>query len=237
MSSQVRLSQAAAAIRQAALIAASPALRTWISSTDHYVRLERIQRLVPGTLLQKQEEIVALAELAAPRGPARIAEIGTYNGGTSLFLCGLSPSVRTFVGVDLAPHNDWLVSSLAPRGVNAAFLRGSSRDPSIREQVMAGFDEEPIDLLFLDGDHRYEGVFADLREYRTLMRAGGLIAFHDIVRDHGERCGRPAEGWAGGVPALWQEVRERFTHWEFVCDWEQDGCGIGVIEHDPSVVL
>lgn len=230
------MSGAVAAARQAALLATAPTLRPRISRADHSGRLEWALRLVPGSLLQIPEEIVAFAELSAPRGPRRIAEIGTYNGGTSLFLCGLCSSVRRFVGVDLTPHNDGLVAALAPRAVSVTFLRGSSRDPAIRERVAAAFEHEPIDLLFIDGDHRYEGVRADLLEYGPLVRPGGLIAFHDIVPDHGNRSGTGVKGWAGGVPDLWRELREQFVHWEFVRDWNQDGCGIGVIEHEPSVV-
>ncbi len=226
-----------AAARQAALLGASPAIRPWASSPDHAERLARARRLVPGNLLQVSEELVGFAEFASQRHPVRIAEIGTYNGGTSLFLCGLCGSVREFVGVDLTPHNDRLVSALAPRSVTVTFLRGSSRDPLVVEQLAAAFDGQPIDLLFLDGDHTYDGVRADLLTYRPLVRAGGLIAFHDIVSDHGARGGPPATGWVGDVPVLWREIRERFPHWEFVKDWEQDGAGIGVIEHDPSVRL
>ena len=237
MRSRRRISEAAAAARQAGLLAASPALRPLISRADHRRRLEWALRLVPGSLLQIPEEIIALAEHSAPRRPQRIAEIGTYNGGTSLFLCGLSPSVRRFVGVDPAPHNDGLVAALAPRAVKVTFLRGSSRDSTVRGRMAAAFAYEPIDLLFIDGDHRYEGVRADLLEYRHMVSPGGLIAFHDIVPDHGNRSGADAQGWAGGVPDLWRELRERFVHWEFVRDWSQDGCGIGVIQNDPAVTL
>lgn len=229
------MSEAAAAARQACLLAASPALRPLISRADHRRRLEWALRLVPGSLLQVPEEIVAFAEHSAPRQPRRIAEIGTYNGGTSLFLCGLCSSVRRFVGVDLTPHNDSLVAALAPRAVKVTFVRGSSRDSAVRNRMAAAFEHEPIDLLFIDGDHRYEGVRADLLEYRHLVRLGGLIAFHDIVPDHGGQSGTGAQGWAGGVPDLWRELREQFVHWEFVRNWNQDGCGIGVIENDPTV--
>jgi Methyltransferase domain len=37
----------------------------------------------------------------------------------------------------------------------------------------------PIDLLFIDGDHSYEGVMADLSRYSFLVNPGGLILCHD----------------------------------------------------------
>ena len=34
-----------------------------------------------------------------------------------------------------------------------------------------------LDLLFIDGDHSYEGVRQDYKMYSKLVRDGGLIAF------------------------------------------------------------
>ena len=38
-----------------------------------------------------------------------------------------------------------------------------------------------LDMLFVDGDHRYEGVLVDWLLYNHLVSPGGLIAFHDAV--------------------------------------------------------
>jgi hypothetical protein len=78
-------------------------------------------------------------------------------------------------------------------------------------------------------------VKADFLGFRELVRPGGLVAFHDIVPDHGARFGRSTPFWAGGVPGFWREVREHYPHREFVRDPEQDAFGIGVLEFEPSV--
>lgn len=155
----------------------------------------------------------------------------------SLFLCGLAPSVRQFVGIDIAVQNEQLVGALAPTGVSVTYIEGSSRDETVRRELEATLDGAPLDILFIDGDHSYEGARTDLETYRHLVRPGGLIVFHDIVRDHAERFGTGGSRWAGGVPILWQEIRDQFPNHEFVQSWDQDGLGIGVIEHDPSVAL
>lgn len=36
-----------------------------------------------------------------------------------------------------------------------------------------------IDVLFIDGDHSYEGVNADCINYLPLLRSGGYVGFHD----------------------------------------------------------
>lgn len=214
---------------------AAPLLRFAITRADHYGRAHLAQRLLPGIAVQVPDELVGLGELAAERRPVRICEIGTWFGSTSLFLAGLSPSVKSYVGVDLEPRNYRLVSALAPRGVTTSFVRGSSQDPATRKRVLAALGDEELDLLFIDGDHSYDGVRADLMDYRNLVRPGGLIALHDIVSDHAARYGSGTENSSGDVPRFWREIRQRFRHWEFVQDWDQDGYGIGVIEHDPDV--
>lgn len=38
---------------------------------------------------------------------------------------------------------------------------------------------EPLDVLFIDGDHSYEGVFADYERHSQSVKDGGVILFHD----------------------------------------------------------
>jgi hypothetical protein len=59
-------------------------------------------------------------------------------------------------------------------------ILGDSHDPATMEQLVAHLDGEPIDMLFIDGDHTYEGVKADYELYGPLVREGGLVGFHDI---------------------------------------------------------
>lgn len=40
---------------------------------------------------------------------------------------------------------------------------------------------EPIDHLFIDTDHSYEHVLAELKKYEPFVRPEGLITMHDIV--------------------------------------------------------
>jgi len=38
---------------------------------------------------------------------------------------------------------------------------------------------QPIDLLFIDGDHSYEGCSSDLESWMPFVRPGGYVALHD----------------------------------------------------------
>jgi predicted O-methyltransferase YrrM len=87
----------------------------------------------------------------------------------------------------------------------------------------------PLDFLFIDGDHSYSGVRQDWQMYSPFVTAGSLIAFHDIVPDHALRFGIQTEHDAGGVHEFWREIKLSFPHHEFVEDPSQNGYGIGVI--------
>ncbi len=43
----------------------------------------------------------------------------------------------------------------------------------------------PYDVLFIDGDHTYEGVHLDHANYSTMVKPGGIIAFHDALERPG----------------------------------------------------
>ena len=48
------------------------------------------------------------------------------------------------------------------------------------------FSDESIDFLFLDGDHRYDGVMNDLILWYPKVKRGGVIGGHDYGQTHGE---------------------------------------------------
>jgi predicted O-methyltransferase YrrM len=39
--------------------------------------------------------------------------------------------------------------------------------------------DESLDLIYVDGDHRYEAVVADIQGWKPKLRKGGVLAGHD----------------------------------------------------------
>lgn len=188
-----------------------------------------VRPILPPT--QIESEITGLIALAAGHRVRRLLEIGTAQGGTTLLLARAIPTTTWLVTVDLQPRHRRTLRFLAGDGRTLHSLGGSSRAPAVRKQIDILAAGEPLDLLFIDGDHSYEGARADYECYAHLVRPGGLIAWHDIVP--AAETGAPTAGhrWVGGVPRLWQEVKNDGARcWEFVQDWQQQGFGIGVIE-------
>ena len=65
---------------------------------------------------------------------------------------------------------------------------------------------KPIDMIFIDGDHTYEGVKADWDLYTPHMSQFGYVVFHDTIWDI-----RPDPRWQRddmGVPRFVEELRK-----------------------------
>ena len=91
--------------------------------------------------------------------------------------------------------------------------------PETLERIIVELDGNPLDFLFIDGDHY--GVEQDYMMYAPLVRAGGIVSFHDIVSGPKENV--------GVVPAYWMQVKQGRDTLEIVESWSQGGWGIGVI--------
>lgn len=204
------------------------------SEPEHFFALA--QRLL--TTEQLEAEICPFLELAAAHGPTRrILEIGTGLGGTNFLLAHALPGVEMLIGLDLRVLNQRILRFFRQPAQRFEYLDGSSRDPATLQAVRALLGERQLDLLFLDGDHSWDGAVADFRLYREFVRPGGLIAFHDIVPARPLGTARAAARSVGDMPRLWAELKPHFRAWEFVHNPGQDGFGIGALEHDPAVAL
>lgn len=84
-------------------------------------------------------------------------------------------------------------------------------------RVLAG---QPIDFLFIDGDHRYESVRRDFELYTPLVGRGGVVALHDVS----PRTTPDTEGTA----AFWAELMRNHPTEEMVDPDGAPGYRIGV---------
>lgn len=182
---------------------------------------------------QVRSELESLGKILAERSPLRALEIGTARGGTLFFLTRLANPKATIISLDLpggrfgggySSRRRWFYQRFARRQQKLHLLQGDSHSAEMLERVKCVIAGQPLDYLFIDGDHRYEGVKSDFERYAPMVRKGGLIAFHDIAE------GSP--DLVGGVPQFWCEVKSHFRHMEIIEDREQGGFGIGILYVD-----
>lgn len=163
---------------------------------------------------QKRTEIARLCALVAERRPRRLIEIGTAEGGSTALLALAAAYDAKIVTVDRRPFAGSLPLGGLQRVVH---VRGESDEAGTRDEVLQLMPD--CELLFIDGDH--EKVERDFELYGPCVRAGGVVAFHDICTDAVN---------TGAVPDFWRRLVERNPRtWEIVETPGQKGWGIGVL--------
>ncbi|MHA1724323.1 MAG: class I SAM-dependent methyltransferase [Promethearchaeota archaeon] len=180
--------------------------------------------------LQIKSELQKFIELIAKNQPQVVLEIGTARGGTLYLLAKISSPNAHLISLDLpggkygGGYNRWVgyfFKSFALDTQKISLIRADSHDVSTLKKLKKKIKGKPIDVLFIDGDHTYEGVKKDFEMYGPLVKKGGIIGFHDIVVHPPEiNC---------NVNEFWNEIKQDFEYKEFVEDWEQKMCGIGII--------
>jgi predicted O-methyltransferase YrrM len=76
----------------------------------------------------------------------------------------------------------------------------------------------PFELIFVDGDHSYEGVSRDIATYAPMLAKNGVLALHDVATE------------STGVPRAWNDLKKsgQWLTREFVCAAYQRPFGIGM---------
>ena len=159
--------------------------------------------------IQQHDEIVSLLRFLEKKPPRSVCEIGTAFGGTLFLLTKVCRSDALLISVDMGLPLERSLTYLqfATSRQRIVSIRKDSRAPETIQQVRTTLRGRPLDLLFIDGDHEYEAVKSDFANYGPLVCPGGLIVFHDIVRDFRTRYGKPTSHYTGGVPMFWQEIK------------------------------
>jgi hypothetical protein len=129
-----------------------------------------------------------LAALFGYMGFQSGAEIGVDMGKYSKCLCKNIPNLRLFCvdpwvvyktrrGGDQA-HRDrcFETSKNVLKDFDVIFVRETSME------AVKTVPDRSLDFVYIDGDHRYEFIRDDLREWSRKVRARGIVSGHDYYR-------------------------------------------------------
>ena len=179
---------------------------------------------------QVKYEITKLLKILKDLNPKIVLEIGTAGGGTFFLFTKMANPEATIISVDLpggyfgGGYAKWkipLYQSFAKRRQKIHLVRANSHNPNTFELVKNILDGRMVDFLFIDGDHTYEGVKRDFNIYSSLVKEGGIVAFHDIVKHpHESSC---------TVDKFWNEIKIDNESIEIIEDTNRNWGGIGVI--------
>jgi predicted O-methyltransferase YrrM len=139
---------------------------------------------IGGFLMQEEAQWLFNAASGVPDG-SNLVEIGSYKGRStcSLALACRGSNRRVFAidpfdgGPDL-PKADSLPEF--EQNVKRCGVSGQVK-PIVGVSVeVAKSWNKPIQLLFVDGSHKYEDVLADFAGFFPHVVPGGIVAFHDV---------------------------------------------------------
>ncbi len=176
-------------------------------SVDGELRFEHLAGLFASTTLDEAVISMSIRQTAYLFGlvrsmkPQKVIEIGRYKGGSTLVIAAAMRGQGRFWSIDLAD----LEPRLRPRNLARpvpAQIAGACERFGLRVELIAGdsrtveVDTGEVDLVFVDGDHSYEGARSDFERFGRRVRAGGALLFDDAFEDgvlmtpHSEPVGR-----------------------------------------------
>lgn len=133
------------------------------------------------------EGLAKLCEWANEAGAiGKAVEIGSYSGEGTVVIAkhfkevlAVDPWLNGYDVNDVASQQcpmkfvfDAFQERTTPLG-NVSYSRGKSLD------ALEFVKDGELDFVYIDGDHRYEGVLADLCDWKGKLKPGGVMAGHD----------------------------------------------------------
>jgi predicted O-methyltransferase YrrM len=153
----------------------------------------QVTKQIPGYLLENEAKFLGFLAAVTPRDGA-ILEIGSYRGRSTVMLANVAAHYGLGPIVAVDPHNSPILVN--PDGSN----HFTSYDDFLQNIRLAGVADHvephlaysteisstwrrPIRLLWIDGDHSYGGVKADLDGFLPSLVPYGVIAMHDVLNN------------------------------------------------------
>ena len=150
-----------------------------------------VVRASPGHLTEREAKFLMLAAAAAPASGA-ILEIGSFKGRSTVGLgliakhYGRGPVVAVdpftspsstdpAIGAQRSTFDDFQAN------VHRAGLADVVEPHRMFSRELAATWSRPLRLLWIDGDHTYEGATEDIRLFRPHLAEGGILAMHDVL--------------------------------------------------------
>jgi hypothetical protein len=124
--------------------------------------------------------------------PAQVVEIGSYQGRSAIVLARAAAESVAVIAIDPHAGNDrgpQQIQGEADEGqadheaflanLDAAGVRDRVRHVRRPSQDALGEVEGEVDLLYIDGAHRYQPARDDIRDWGARVRDGGTLLIHD----------------------------------------------------------
>lgn len=121
-------------------------------------------------------------------------EVGVHKGTSLAFARAVTKPSVSIWGIDKEDtiDRDWFLG----KQPEVNFYHSSSNE------AVKNWDK-PIDVLFIDGDHSYEGCLDDWNNFSPFVKKGGIVFFHDC------------DATSPGVEQVFKKIKKGWGHKTF----------------------
>lgn len=171
-----------------------------------------------------------LVSVAQPR---LIVELGVHTGVSYTSFCEAVKRLQlqcrcfgidTWKGDEQAGYYDEGVFTEVHQFHDSRYLDFSQLLRSSFDDALVYFPDRSIDILHIDGDHTYEAVENDFRNWLPKLSSRGIVLFHDIAEKSGNF----------GVWRVWENISQHYPSFSFL-----HGHGLGMLaigNNQPSII-
>lgn len=131
-----------------------------------------------------------LAQVFGELGFGRGAEIGVERGLYTEILCRTNPEAMIYAIDPWTPYKGYR-DHVSQRKLNGFYQETLERVKSYNctiikmfsEAAALSFEDESLDFVYIDANHEFVHVVADLGYWVKKVKPGGIVAGHDFKRD------------------------------------------------------
>lgn len=159
----------------------------------HIEVTSQLAETIGGHLTPK--EVRFIASLPFVEGDGVILEIGSFQGKSTVILAKSAIAAgRTMIhacdplSLTCETDPDMEDASTLPDIFRGNLEKSGVADNVTLHQIksfdLAGSWNQPLRILWIDGDHTYEGAMKDIELFQRHLRPGAIVALHDVLHDH-----------------------------------------------------
>jgi cephalosporin hydroxylase len=150
---------------------------------ESIIKINKIINEMEGDSFHNHYHIIYDIITSIDSNEVKYMEIGSY-AGASISLISSHPKVTKSYSLDIgSPISKEIpiknVNHFKNEKCEYTYIEGNSMDKEVIDTILRLVEE--LDVLFIDGDHSYNAVINDFKNYNSLVKKGGYLIFDDYM--------------------------------------------------------